>query len=89
MAPQVQQAYGGKPRSVTGTVETYYVSVLALAFVVILVEGLFVAVSVRIDSLVISTSLDLHGSLPWQIFFRCIMTLPFKEKSVLCAGLSS
>jgi hypothetical protein len=50
VAPQVQQAYGGQPPTLEGQLEGYYLTFLAIAFVVILLEGLFLALSVQLSS---------------------------------------
>ncbi len=46
VAPQVQQAYGGEPATLAGNLEASYLTVLGLAFLLIMLEGLFIAVSV-------------------------------------------
>ena len=47
IAPQVQQAYGVEPQSAQGQLETSYLLFLTLVFVFIILEGLFIALSVR------------------------------------------
>ena len=47
VAPQVQKAYGQQPPTTEGVLEGYYLVFLAIFFVVILAEGLFIALSVR------------------------------------------
>ena len=46
MAPQVQQAYGLEPQTAQGQIETSYLLFLGLVFVIIILEGLFIAISV-------------------------------------------
>ena len=47
VAPQVQKAYGQQPPTTEGVLEGYYLGFLAIFFIVILAEGLFIALSVR------------------------------------------
>ena len=47
VAPQVQQAYGLEPQTAQGQIETSYLLFLGLVFVFIILEGLFIATSVR------------------------------------------
>lgn len=47
VAPQVQKAYGLQAPTTEGLLEGYYLGFLAIFFVVILAEGLFIALSVR------------------------------------------
>lgn len=47
VAPRVQQAYGGQAPTKEGLLEGYYLGFLGLYFVFILLEGLFIALSVR------------------------------------------
>jgi len=47
LAPQVQQAYSGAPQTAAGQAETLAVRGLGVFFLVILAEGIFLAVSVR------------------------------------------
>lgn len=46
IAPQVQQAYGLEPQTAQGQLETSYLLFLGLVFVIIILEGLFIATSV-------------------------------------------
>lgn len=46
VAPQVQQAYGGEPPTVAASLEGSYLTVLGVAFLIIMLEGVFIAVSV-------------------------------------------
>lgn len=46
VAPQVQQAYGLEPQTTEGQLETSYLLLLGLIFVIIILEGLFIATSV-------------------------------------------
>ncbi len=46
VAPQVQQAYGLEPQTAQGQLETSYLLFLGLVFVLIILEGLFIATSV-------------------------------------------
>ena len=46
VAPQVQQAYGLEPQTAQGQLETSYLLFLGLVFVFIILEGLFIAISV-------------------------------------------
>ena len=46
VAPQVQQAYGLEPQTAEGQLETSYLLFLGLVFVIIILEGLFIATSV-------------------------------------------
>ena len=48
VAPQVQQAYGLEPQTAEGQLETSYLLFLGLVFVIIILEGLFVATSVSV-----------------------------------------
>ena len=50
MAPQVQQAYGLEPQTAQGQIETSYLLFLGFVFVVIILEGLFIAISVSTAS---------------------------------------
>ena len=50
VAPQVQQAYGQQPPTVEGQLEGGYLTLLAIGFVIILLQGLFLALSVRSPS---------------------------------------
>ena len=43
----MQQAYGGGPQTPEGQTETAILQFLALFFLVIMVEGIFIAASVR------------------------------------------
>ncbi|CAL8467828.1 g7366 [Coccomyxa elongata] len=45
VAPQVQQAYGGEPPTVAASLEGSYLTVLGVAFLIIMLEGVFIAVS--------------------------------------------
>ena len=47
VAPQVQKAYGQQPPTTEGVLEGYYLAFLGIFFVVILFQGLFIALSVR------------------------------------------
>ena len=46
VAPQVQQAYGDEPATLAGNLEASYLTLLGLVFLVIMLEGIFIAVSV-------------------------------------------
>jgi hypothetical protein len=48
IAPQVEQAYGVEPQTAQGQLETSYLLILALVFVIIILEGLFIATSVSL-----------------------------------------
>ena len=50
IAPQVDQAYGKSPQPPSSQFETSILQFLALFFIVIMTEGVFLAVSVRMNA---------------------------------------
>lgn len=48
VAPQVQQAYGGAPKTLQENLEGSYLTLLGVVFLIIMLEGIFIAVSVRL-----------------------------------------
>ena len=77
VAPQVQKAYGQQPPTTEGVLEGYYLVFLALFFVVILAEGLFIALSVR-------ERRSAHCSMP-----LLIRPSQATGSSMVCAGVST
>ena len=57
IAPQVEQAYGLEPQTAQGQWETSYLLFLALVFAIIILEGLFIAISVSLTFLSTNTLL--------------------------------